>query len=124
MPKPKRGSSTAVIDDHLGARIRERRIMLGLTQQQIADRIGVTFQQVHKYERGIDRISAGRLFEIAQTLNVPIQYFFDGLADGEAPQPAIPHQRMLREITRNFAKIPNEKHQEALSLVARVLAGH
>src|SRR5437879_9688309 len=66
MAKPKRGRSTAAIDDHVGARIRERRIMLGLTQQQLAEMIGVTYQQAHKYERGINRVSAGRLFEIAR----------------------------------------------------------
>src|SRR6516165_8858642 len=60
MAKPKRGRSTAAIDDHVGARIRERRIMLGLTQQQLAEMIGVTYQQAHKYERGINRVSAGR----------------------------------------------------------------
>src|SRR5437879_13153001 len=60
MAKPKRGRSTAAIDDHVGARIRERRIMLGLTQQQLAEMIGVTYQQAHKYERGINHVSAGR----------------------------------------------------------------
>ncbi|HEV8031513.1 MAG TPA: helix-turn-helix transcriptional regulator, partial [Stellaceae bacterium] len=70
---------TQDIDHHVGARVRERRIMLGLTQQQLADLIGVTYQQAHKYERGINRVSAGRLYEIAQVLSVPIGYFFDGL---------------------------------------------
>src|SRR6266404_6267927 len=60
MAKPKRGRSTAAIDDHFGGRIRERRIMLGLTQQQLAEMIGVTYQQAHKYERGINRVSATR----------------------------------------------------------------
>ena len=69
MAKPKRGRSTAAIDDHVGSRIRERRIMLGLTQQQLAEMIGVTYQQAHKYERGINRVSAGRLFEIARALS-------------------------------------------------------
>src|SRR5207253_6079429 len=72
-------SRTQDIDRHVGARIRERRIMLGLTQQQLADLIGVTYQQAHKYERGINRVSAGRLYEIAQVLSVPIGYFFEGL---------------------------------------------
>ena len=63
MAKPKRGQSTATIDGRVGGRIRERRIMLGLTQQQLAEMIGVTYQQAHKYERGINRVSAGRLFE-------------------------------------------------------------
>ena len=66
MAKPKRGRSAAAIDDHVGGRIRERRIMLGLTQQQLAEMIGVTYQQAHKYERGINRVSAGRLFQIAR----------------------------------------------------------
>ena len=73
---------TQDIDHHVGARVRERRIMLGLTQQQLADLIGVTYQQAHKYERGINRVSAGRLYEIAQVLSVPVGYFFDGI-DGQ-----------------------------------------
>ena len=67
------------IDIHVGNRIRERRILLGFTQQQMANLIGVTYQQAHKYERGINRISAGRLYSIASALNVPINYFFEGL---------------------------------------------
>src|SRR5438046_9176788 len=102
MAKPKRGRSTAAIDDHVGARIRERRIMLGLTQQQLAEMIGVTYQQAHKYERGINRVSAGRLYEIARVLNAPITYFYDGLGQ-ETPRPAAPHQRMLHEIAPHFA---------------------
>jgi transcriptional regulator with XRE-family HTH domain len=122
MAKPKRGRSTAAVDDHVGSRIRERRIMLGLTQQQLAEMIGVTYQQAHKYERGINRVSAGRLYEIARVLNAPITYFYDGVGD-EVPRPAAPHQRMLLEIARNFAEIQNEKHQEAVSQLARALAG-
>ena len=109
------------IDRHVGARVRERRIMLGLTQQQLADLIGVTYQQAHKYERGINRVSAGRLYEIAQVLSVPIGYFFDGL-DGEGTRAVSPRERMCLELARNFAQIPNERHQEALSQLARVLA--
>ncbi|HVB15823.1 MAG TPA: helix-turn-helix transcriptional regulator [Stellaceae bacterium] len=123
MAKPVRGRSTAAIDDHVGGRIRERRVMLGLTQQQLADMIGVTYQQAHKYERGINRVSAGRLFEIARVLNAPITYFYDGIGE-EAPRQAAPHQRMLLEIARNFGEIQNEKHQEAFSQLARALAGH
>lgn len=109
------------IDRHVGARVRERRIMLGLTQQQLADLIGVTYQQAHKYERGINRVSAGRLYEIAQVLTVPIGYFFDGL-DGQDSRAISPRERMCLELARNFAQIPNERHQEALSQLARVLA--
>jgi transcriptional regulator with XRE-family HTH domain len=59
MSEQKRSPSSGQIDNHVGARIRERRIMLGLTQQQLAEKIGVTYQQVHKYEHGINRISGG-----------------------------------------------------------------
>src|SRR6266568_8269509 len=112
MAKPKRGRSTAAIDDHVGARIRERRIMLGLTQQQLAQMIGVTYQQAHKYERGLNRISAGRLYEIAQVLAVPVSWFFDGISATDAPVEINQRQRMCLELARNFAAIDNEKHQE------------
>ena len=95
--------------------------MLGLTQQQLADLIGVTYQQAHKYERGINRVSAGRLFEVARVLSVPASYFFEGL-DSEDGRQTSPRERMCLELARNFAQIPNEKHQEALSQLARALA--
>src|SRR6201986_3379430 len=110
------------IDRHVGARIRERRIMLGLSQQQMADMIGVTYQQAHKYERGINRISAGRLYEITRVLNVPIAYFFEGLDISEDDETLNPRQRMCLELARNFASISNQRHQEALSQLARALA--
>jgi len=120
-PARRTGSRMLDIDRYVGARVRERRIMLGFTQQQLADLIGVTYQQAHKYERGINRISAGRLFEIAHVLSVPVNYFFEGLAEDEARQVSS-RERMCLELARNFAHIPNERHQEALSQLARVLA--
>lgn len=109
------------IDKHVGGRIRERRILLGHTQQQMASLIGVTYQQAHKYERGINRISAGRLYSIATALNVPISYFFENLAptDGTASSP---RQRMCLEMARNFSLIENERYQDALSHLARALS--
>lgn len=109
-------------DRHVGARIRERRIMLGLSQQQMADMIGVTYQQAHKYERGINRISAGRLYEIAQVLRVPVEYFFETLAAPDGREPLDERQRMCLELARNFSQISNQRHQEALSQLARALA--
>ena len=109
-------------DRHVGARIRERRITLGLSQQQLAQLIGVTYQQAHKYERGLNRISAGRLYDIAQVLNVPISWFFEGLSSEISVTEMSPRQRMCLELARNFAAIDNEKHQEALSQMARALA--
>ncbi len=96
--------------------------MLGLSQQQLAQLIGVTYQQAHKYERGLNRISAGRLYEIALVLHAPVSWFFDGL-DGETPEVELStRQRMSLELARNFAAIGNERHQEALSNMARALA--
>lgn len=110
-------------DRHVGMRIRQRRIMMGLSQQQMADLIGVTYQQAHKYERGINRISAGRLFEVAQVLGVPISFFFEGLAGHEEEMGGLsPRQRMCLELARNFSQIRDERHQEALSHLARALA--
>ena len=122
MAKPKRGRSTAAIDDHVGARIRDRRFMIGLSQQQLGEMLGVSYQQVHKYEGGINRVTAGRLYEIARIFDVPITYFYEGLGQ-EAPRRVTPHQRMLLELARSFAEIPNERHQEALSQLTRALAG-
>ncbi|MCG7360661.1 helix-turn-helix domain-containing protein [Roseomonas sp. ACRSG] len=96
--------------------------MLGLSQQQLATMIGVTYQQAHKYERGMNRISAGRLFEIGIVLGVPVAWFFEGLEQDGQAQPLGQRQRMCLELARNFVLIDNEKHQEALSQMARALA--
>jgi transcriptional regulator with XRE-family HTH domain len=119
----RRNATAQAVDRHVGARIRERRIMLGLTQQQLADLIGVTYQQAHKYERGINRVSAGRLFEIARVLSVPIGYFYEGLNAESEPKTASPRERMMLELARNFSEIRNERHQEAFSQLARALSG-
>ena len=109
-------------DRYVGNRIRERRVMLGLSQQQMAQLIGVTYQQAHKYERGINRISAGRLYEIARVLRVPVGFFFEGL-DGASDEGELSvRQRMCLELARTFTQIPNARHREALSQLARVLA--
>ena len=118
--EPKRPNRATETDRYVGGRIRERRIMLGLSQQQMADLIGVTYQQAHKYERGINRISAGRLYEISQVLGVPVSYFFDGLEENKSGELSA-RQRMCLELSRNFASISNERHQEALSSLARAL---
>lgn len=70
------------IDVHLGKRLRRRRRLLGLTQQQLAGACGVRFQQIQKYECGANRISAARLWQLSEALEVPVGYFFDGLSDG------------------------------------------
>lgn len=78
------------IDLHLGRRLRRRRRLLGLTQQQLAVQVGIRFQQIQKYECGANRISAARLWQLAEALETPVAYFYDGLAEameGDAPTP-------------------------------------
>src|SRR3979490_1626560 len=84
------------IDKHVGSRVRLRRMMLGMSQTNVADALGLTFQQVQKYEKGTNRISASRLQHISHFLQVPVAFFFEGLVSGqgksagirEAPSPA------------------------------------
>ena len=109
------------IDRYVGARMRERRIMLGLSQQQMAELIGVTYQQAHKYEKGINRIAAGRLHQIARALGVEVGYFFEGV-EGERDFRPNPQQRLLLELARNFISMPSRRHQEAVCTLARSLA--
>jgi transcriptional regulator with XRE-family HTH domain len=87
------------IDRHLGKRLRQRRRMLGQTQQQIAEAVGVRFQQIQKYECGANRISAARLWLLAKALEAPVASFFDGLTEeieAGAEKDAEPEQRRTR----------------------------
>ncbi len=82
------------IDLHVGKRLRRRRRLLGLTQQSLAEQVGIRFQQIQKYECGANRVSAARLFELSEALSVPIQYFYEGLSElndpiFNAPDPSI-----------------------------------
>lgn len=80
------------IDLHLGKRLRRRRRLLGLTQQQLALAVGIRFQQIQKYECGANRISAARLFQLAKALETPINYFYDGLSDEKTEVAAIQNE--------------------------------
>ena len=102
-------------------RVRERRIVRGLTQQQLAEMIGVTYQQAHRYERGINRVSAALLYEIARGLSTPLEYFFEGLEQDE--RHPLPRQRMLLDAMRNLGEVQNEKYLEAVIQLTRALAG-
>ena len=95
--------------------------MNGLTQQGLADLIGVTYQQAHKYENGVNRIAAGRLYTIAQVLGVDVGYFFEGLQSAAPGEPSL-QQRVFLDLARNFRSIRKRKHQEAICLLARILA--
>jgi transcriptional regulator with XRE-family HTH domain len=92
--KPTYGRGTGIphpIDVHVGKRIRIRRLCLGMNQTDLADALGLTFQQVQKYEHGTNRVSASRLSVVAEILGVPISFFFDGL------KPSTPKENELRE---------------------------
>ena len=109
------------IDSYVGSQVRMRRQLLGLSQERLADQIGVTFQQVQKYEKGTNRISAGRLMAIAKALGKTVSFFFDNVEEGHDALPS-QHQRMCIEVSRNFMRIKNPMHQNAINLLVRTLA--
>lgn len=117
----KKSEARSPIDFFVGLRIRERRTMLGLTQGQFGDRIGVTCQQVLKYERGTNRVSAGRLYVIARELGVPLESFFEGIEQNDGRPPRRGHR--LLDTMRNVGEIKEEDRLEALGLLVRALAG-
>ena len=93
------------IDLHVASRLRTRRIMLGLTRKQLANSIGVTSTQAYKYETGGNRLTSGRLHQIAQALNTDVGYFFEGIARDDTFMPT-QQQRLLLDLARNFTAIP------------------
>lgn len=114
--KPKvrktRGKPTWV-DVHVGRRVRQRRTLLGYSQERLGEALDLTFQQVQKYERGANRLGAGRLFEMAKALDVPITYFFEDLPD--APASATPTE--MREETQERYENDPMSNRETLLLV-------
>src|SRR4051795_7827313 len=100
------------IDQHVGAMLRTRRRLLGLTQQELAEKVGITYQQAHKYETGANRVSAGRLHQLARVLEVDVGYFFEGLGSGEPARPTAGQRQML-ELARSFVVLARPQ-QEAL----------
>ena len=95
--------------------------MLGLTQQQVAEMLGITCQQLYKYETGANRVSAGRLHALARALGVEPGYFYEGLGAGEPARPTA-RQRQMIDLARSFAALPRPQ-QEALCVLARALTG-
>lgn len=79
------------MDTHIGKRIRLRRMLLGLSQEKLGEAVGITFQQIQKYERGTNRVGASRLYEIAAALDVPVSFFFDDQEKPSFPQQTAPH---------------------------------
>ena len=116
------------VDVHVGKRIRHRRWMVGMTQQQLAEQVGIKFQQIQKYETGMNRVSASRLWEIAAAVEVPISFFFDGLSSDEHDD-AVPSNvpgdiladKEALELVRSYYAIPETQRRRLFEL-ARVLS--
>lgn len=114
------------VDDYVGTRIRLRRTLLGLTQEELAAALSISYQQIQKYETGANRISAGRLFQIAQRLGIDVSYFFDNLDPNSIPK-GLPHggrNRVAIDLVRNFLDIPDEDARSALAHLVKALKGH
>ena len=116
------------VDVHVGKRIRHRRWMNGTTQQQLAEAVGIKFQQIQKYETGMNRVSASRLWDIANVLNVSISFFFEGLDESErAPGKStdlpgdILTDKEALELLRSYYAIPENQRRRLFDL-ARVLS--
>ncbi|WP_375359076.1 helix-turn-helix domain-containing protein [Candidatus Tisiphia endosymbiont of Neophilaenus lineatus] len=110
------------VDQFIGGKIYSLRLAKGLSRQQLAEVIEVTHQQLQKYEKGINRISIGRLVLIAKALDKNIDYFYQGLEDVDNVEPVLTqHQRMCIEVSRNFMKIRNSEHQQAVNALIRSL---
>ena len=77
--RPERESRASPVDGHVGVRIRLRRTLMGMSQERLGEALGLTFQQVQKYERGVNRVGASRLFDLSRVLDVPISFFFDDM---------------------------------------------
>jgi transcriptional regulator with XRE-family HTH domain len=111
------------VDVHVGKRIRHRRWMIGITQQQLADSVGIKFQQIQKYETGMNRVSASRLWGIAEALDVPVSFFFDGLEENAAASrdESVVADREAMELVRAYSAIPEQQRRKLFDL-ARVLS--
>ncbi|MGF1456181.1 MAG: helix-turn-helix domain-containing protein [Alphaproteobacteria bacterium] len=112
------------VDEHVGERIRQRRTLLGLTQEQLASALEISYQQVQKYETGANRVSAGRLYEIAKHLDVEIGFFFEGLEPTSKTVP-LPHggrNRATIELVRNFGEIDDPLVRNAVSSLVKSLS--
>lgn len=119
------------IDTHLGKRLRRRRRLLGLTQQQLAGAVGVRFQQIQKYECGANRISAARLWQLSEALEVPVGYFYDGLSDvrREGAEPAAEGGEMFArketlDLIRAYYLLGERPRRRLLDLAKSLNGGH
>jgi transcriptional regulator with XRE-family HTH domain len=136
---PKGSRRANPMDVHVGTRVRLRRMLLGMSQEKLGEHLGLTFQQVQKYEKGVNRIGASRLFELAKVLGVPVQFFYDEapagthnhapMAVGFADQPGESYiveflgSRDGLELNKAFARIKDQKVRRTIVDLVRSLAG-
>jgi transcriptional regulator with XRE-family HTH domain len=124
------------IDVHVGGRVRLRRMLLGMSQEKLGEHLGLTFQQIQKYEKGINRIGASRLFDLAQVLSVPVQFFYEelavgssGAASGFGERPAESYaaeflgSREGLELNKAFARITDPRVRRSIVDLVRAFAG-
>lgn len=117
------------VDVHVGKRVRHRRWLTGMTQQQLAEHVGIKFQQIQKYETGANRVSASRLWDIAEALDVSVNFFFEGLDDeakkDDAVKSAVPvdllGDKEALDLVRSYYSIPENQRRRLFDL-ARVLS--
>lgn len=114
------GDPVDPVDLHVGARIREERIHIRMSQSALGDAIGVTFQQIQKYERGVNRVSASMLVRIAATLGVSVSVLFPDEARSDATGEIMARSRAGRELARLFESLSSDQH-EVLLVVARAM---
>lgn len=105
------------IDVHVGRRMRERRTLLGLSQSNLADKVGLTFQQIQKYERGTNRISASRLWQLGEVLGVPISWFFEELTEGASTSDPIASKTETLKLARYFFACPPTVRKQLAGLI-------
>ena len=125
------------IDVHVGSRVRLQRMLRGISQERLGEQLGLTFQQIQKYEKGVNRIGASRLFDLANVLGVPIQFFYDEAPINQArvqPRPGFAEQqpdayvfeflntREGLELNRAFAKIADPRARRAIVDLVRTMA--
>ena len=121
------------VDVHVGRRVRQRRKMMGITQEKLGDSLGLTFQQVQKYERGTNRISASKLFEMAIFLKVSVSYFYEDMvpsltnpAIAESGEATFEHEyltsRESRELLLAYYRLPSDKVRKRMMELLRSLA--
>ncbi len=137
-PKKRGSRRPNPVDTHVGSRVRLRRMLLGMSQEKLGEHLGLTFQQVQKYEKGVNRIGASRLFELARILSVPIQFFYDeapdlaksaNLAPGfsEAPEESYVVEflssREGLELNKAFVRITDAAVRRSIVELVRSLAG-